>query len=176
MTPMTRWLIIPLAASMIAGCSPSVETRVSSIGRTAIAPAGFSFSEKAQTHELRTAQALVSGKLLERGFTAAENAPLHLEVTLAVRPASLALGTAGGPGSLAKAKRQKPLQNCEDHEYRIGVALTQVSDGALLYQGSAAEYHCNMPLAEALSGLADAALADIGNPRGSYAVKRKVQD
>lgn len=88
----------------------------------------------------------------------------------------MALGTAAGPGSLSPAKRKKPLQSCEDREYRVGVTLTRVADGALAYQGSAAEHHCNMPLAEALPGLVDAALADFGNPRGAYSVMREGRD
>ncbi len=174
---MKPWLSAPFAVIMIAGCSANVETRISSTGLNAATPSTFfSAQDKMASPELANAYRLVSGNLSERGYKPAENASLHLEVTLAVRPASLALGTAAGPGTLAKAKRRKPLQSCEDREYRIGVTLSQVGNGALLYQGSAAEYHCNMPLAEALPALVDAALVDLGNPRGSYVIKRKAQD
>jgi hypothetical protein len=174
---MTRWLILPLAVSIFGGCSPIVETRISSIGQANLVPAGYSFSEPTpSTTELRSAQRLVSDNLRTRGFVVSDNALLHVEVTLAVRPASLALGTASGPGSLATAKRKKLLQNCEDREFRIGIALTRVSDGTLLYQGSAAEYHCNMSLTQAIPDLVVAALTDLGKPRGRYAVERKAQD
>lgn len=174
---MTRWLMLSVAASILGGCSPVVETRISSSGRANLTPAAYSFSEpSASTPELQTAQRLVSDNLRTRGFVVSDNAPLHMELTLAVRPASLALGTASGPGSLATAKRKKPFQNCEDREFRIGIALTQVSDGALLYQGSAAEYHCNMSLMRAIPDLVVAALTDLGKPRGRYAVERKAQD
>jgi hypothetical protein len=173
---MERWIFLSAAASLLASCSPSVETRISSAG-TAFAPAGFALAANSpETPELRYAQSLVSETLVSRGFKAVDAAPLNLEVTMSVRPAALALGTSTGPDSLAKAKRKKPLQSCEDREYRIGVALTRIGDGALLYRGTAAEYHCNMPLAQALPALIDAALADLGKPRGDYAVVRKAQD
>ena len=174
---MKRYLIVPLTAILIAGCSQTVETRITSKGQPALVADAFSLSEnKSQTSELLFAQKLVSDALVSRGYSTAENGALHLEVSLAERPAALALGTAAGPASLAVAKRKKPLQSCKDREYRIGVALTQISDGALLYQSSAAEYHCNQTLAGALPELVKAALADMGNPRGSYAVKRTGRD
>jgi hypothetical protein len=174
---MTRWTIIPLTAILIAGCVPTVETRIMSSGQPTVAGAIFSLSDdQISTPELRYAQNLVADALRAKGFTSGESAALHLEVTLAVRSASLALGTAAGPGSLSPAKRQKPLQSCDDREFRVGVALTRVADGVLAYQGSAAEYHCNLPLAEALPDLVDAALADFGNPRGGYVVSRKMRD
>lgn len=174
---MTRWIIISLTATLIAGCASTVETRISSIGQPALAAAAFSLSQNMnKTSELLSAQKLVSDALVARGYTIVENGALHLEVTLAERPGALALGTATGPASLAQPKRKKPLQNCEDREYRIGIALTRVADGVLVYRGSAAEYHCNLPLADAISELVKAALADLGNPRGTYAVKRTGRD
>ncbi len=174
---MTRWFITTLAATLTVGCSQTVETRISSAGQPSAVTGSFTFSDtEAPTSESRYARNLVSDALLERGFKADESGSLHLEVTLAVRPASLALGTATGPGSLSPAKRQKPLQSCEDREYRVGVTLTLIANGALAYQSSAAEYHCNMPLSEALPGLVDAALADLGNPRGEYKIQRAGRD
>jgi hypothetical protein len=174
---MMRRQTVLFAAALVAGCSQSVETRISSNGQPAAVTGSFSFSDNnASTPELRDARSLVSDALLERGLTAAASGALNLEVTLAVRPASLALGTAAGPGSLSPAKRRKPLQSCQDREYRIGVTLTRVADGVLAYQGSAAEYHCNMPLAEALPALVSAALVDLGNPRGAYKLKRAGRD
>ncbi len=173
---MKRWIFLSAIAGLMASCSPSVETRISSTG-TAFGPAGFAIvGSSPQTPELRYARSLVSEALVSRGFKVVDAGPLNLEVTLAVRPAALALGNGAGPDSLAKAKRKKPLQSCEDREYRIGIALTRISDGALVYRGTAAEYHCNMPLAKALPELVEAALVDLGEPRGNYAVKRKAQD
>ena len=174
---MMRYLVVPLTAILIAGCSQTVETRIMSKGQSTLVAGPFSLSEnKTQTAELLAAQKLVSDALVSRGYAIAENGALHLEVSLAERPAELSLGTAVGPASLAVAKRKKPLQSCKDREYRIGVALTRIADGALMYQSSAAEYHCNQTLADALPELVKAALADLGNPRGIYVVKRTGRD
>ncbi len=123
--------------------------------------------------ELRTAYRLVAAGLTQKGFTLAKEAPLHLEITLDSRPASLSLGNRDGADSVSPAKRQRMLQSCQDSEYRIGLTLTRVADAAEIYKSRAAEYHCKMPVAEALPTLVKAALADFGSPRGTYAIMRK---
>jgi hypothetical protein len=174
---MKRWSFIAFAAILISGCSQTVETRISNMGSSALSPVPFFMTPDAKAApELRTAYTAVSDALTTRGYKAADTGPLYLQVTLASRPADLSLGTAKGPASLSGAKSKKPLQSCNDHEYRIGVTLTQVADGTVAYQGNAAEYHCNMPLAEAVPALVKAALADIGRPRGIYTVKRSAKD
>jgi hypothetical protein len=54
--------------------------------------------------------------------------------------------------------------------------MTRISDGAELFKGRAAEYHCKMTAEEAMPALVDAALADLGKPRGSYVLKRAARD
>lgn len=174
---MLRQFIVPLTLILLAGCSQTVETRIMSKGQPASIAGTFSLSETTSLSPgLLSARKLVSEALLSRGYTIAENGAFHLEVSLAERPAELSLGSAAGPTSIAVAKRKKPLQSCQDREYRIGVALTRVTDGALLFQSSAAEYHCNQPIADSLPELVKAALADLGNPRGTYTVKRAGRD
>lgn len=99
-----------------------------------------------------------------------------MQVTVDSRDAALSVGGAAGLTDLAAAKKQKPLQSCKDKEYRFGVTLTRVADGAEIYRGRAAEYHCKMTLVEALPKLVDAALADVGAPRGAYTLSRKGVD
>lgn len=124
--------------------------------------------------ELRSAYTLVVKNMAQKGFAIAKQARLHAEITLDARDAALAL--ASSAGNLSAPKRRKALQSCNDREYRIGVTLTRVADGAEIYRGRAAEYHCKMTIVEALPTLVDAALADLGQPRGSYAVMRKAKD
>lgn len=112
--------------------------------------------------------------MAQKGFELAKEAKLHAEITLDARDASLALGS--GTEKLSVPKRRKPLQRCNDREYRFGITLTRVTDGMEIYRGRAAEYHCKMTIAEALPTLVDAALADLGQPRGSYALVRKAKD
>jgi hypothetical protein len=88
------------------------------------------------------------------------------------RDAALAVGSVSGPQSLSPAKRRKPFQSCADKEFRVGITLTRIADGTELYRSRVAEYHCNLPLADALPDLVDAALADLGQPRGRYSTLR----
>lgn len=162
------------AATLSAGCSSTIETRVTSSGVRSPATAAYMISTVAETSpELRNAYMLVAAAMGQKGFSIAKEAPLHLEITLDARAAGLALGGKDGPGSLSKAKQKKPLQSCEDREYRLGVTLTRADDGAEIYRGRAAEYHCKLPVREALPALVTAAMADFGDPRGSYAISRQ---
>jgi hypothetical protein len=174
---MKHGFLVLFASTLVVGCSANVETRISSGGEASLKADAYMVSTVTETStELRGAYALVTQKLALKGFAISDTAPLHLEVTLDQRPASLALGSKAGPGSLSAAKRKKPLQSCDDKEYRLGVTLTRVADGAEVYKSRAAEYHCKMLIDEALPVLVDAALADLGQPRGSYAVLRKAKD
>lgn len=169
-------LTFPIASLLfISACSSGVETRILSSGVANPTAAPFMISTVAETSdELRTAYTLVAKNMADKGFVLAKEAPLHLEITVDARTADLALGSTTGP--LSPAKKPKPLQSCADKEYRLGVTLTRVADGVEIYKGRAAEYHCKMLIKEALPMLVTAALADLGQPRGSYVVKRQAQD
>jgi hypothetical protein len=171
---MKRWIILFGAVALAAGCSGNIETRVSSSGVPAPDAQALMISTVAETSpELRSAYRLVASSMAQQGFMLAKEAPLHLEITLDARPATLSLGGKDGHESLSPAKPRKALQNCEDREYRLGVTLTQVVDGSEIYRGRAAEYHCKVEMADALPTLVNAALADFGKPRGNYVVTRK---
>lgn len=171
---MRKWLVLIGAAPFVAGCSGNVETRVASNGVRSPAAEGYMISTVAETSpELRSAYRLVVAAMAEKRFPLVKEAALHLEITLDARPAMLALGQKDDAGSLSPAKKKKPLQSCQDREYRLGVTMTRVRDGSEIYRGRAAEYHCKMPVAEALPTLVNAALADFGNPRGSYVITRQ---
>jgi hypothetical protein len=171
---MKQWLILIGASVLGAGCSGNIETRVSSNGVQSPAAESYMISTVTEiSPDLRSAYKLVAASMAQKGFMLAKEAPLHLEITLDARPASLSLGGKDGPGSLSPAKKKKALQSCEDREYRLGVTLTKVGDGTEIYRGRAAEYHCKVPVSEALPTLVNAALADFGSPRGSYVLTRK---
>ena len=161
------------ACALVAGCSSKIETRVSSSGVQLPAAETFMISTVAETStELRSVYKLVATSMVTRGFTLAKEAPLHLEITLDARPAALSLGAKDGPGSISPAKKKRPLQTCEDREYRLGVTVTKVSDGSEIYRGRAAEYHCKVEMADVLPTLVEAALADFGIPRGNHVLTR----
>lgn len=171
--PMKHWIVLIAVSALVAGCSSKIETRVSSSGVQSPAAQAYMISTVAETStELRSAYKLVVASMTDRGFMLAKEAPLHLEITIDARPAAIALGSRDGPVSLSPAKKKMMLQSCEDLEYRLGVTLTKVSDGQEIYRGRSAEYHCKVPVVEALPTLVNAALADFGRPRGSYVLSR----
>lgn len=161
-------LVIALFAS---ACSTGVETRVQTSGVTALESRSYFVTPtEYEAADLKTAHNLVESILTTRGFVRADIAPLHLQVTVDSRDASLALGSEAGPQSLSPAKRRKPLQSCADKEFRVGITLTRVADGLEIYHSRVSEHHCKLPLADALPTMINAALADMGKPRGSYTI------
>jgi hypothetical protein len=170
---MKQWLVLIGVATIGAGCSGNVETRVASNGVQSPLAEAYMISTVAETSpELRGAYRLVAAAMAQKGFSLAKEAALHLEITLDARHAVFALGDKNKADGLSPAKKKKPLQSCEDREYRLGVTLTRVRDGSEIYRGRSAEYHCKMPVVDALPMLVNAALADFGNPRGSYVLTR----
>jgi hypothetical protein len=162
------------AAMLVTSCAGKIETRISSSGVQSPAAAQYMISTVTETSpELRSAHKLVAANMARKGFALAKEASLHLEITLDARPAALALGGKDGASSLSPAKKKRPLQSCEDREYRLGVTLTKVADGSEVYRGRAAEYRCKVSVSEALPTLVNAALADFGSPRGNYVLTRK---
>lgn len=171
------WAPVFIVALGATGCAQVVETRVSSAGISDASSGAFMISTtEATSPELRQAYPLVTKKLAAKGYSIAKEAPLHLQVTIDARDAALSVGGAVGPTDIAGAKKRKPLQSCKDKEYRFGVTLTRVADGTEVYRGRAAEFHCKMTLVQALPTLVDAALADVGAPRGVYVLSRKDVD
>lgn len=172
---MSRRILPLFLAIAVAGCSNIVETRVSSGGVADLTPTTLSYDKDiSKTPELKSAYDNVIQRLSQRGFKIADAGDAHLELSIASRPAALAVSA--GNDSISSAKKRKALQSCADKEYRLLVVLTRISDGEELYRGSAAEYHCNMPLSDALPHLIDTALADLSAPRGNYILSRRAKD
>jgi hypothetical protein len=177
---MNKAIFPALIALSLSACSGDIETRITSAGETSTNRTSYLIDngDVLISNELKQAQQLVGARLQSAGFTQSDIGQLHLEVTLSTRPAALALfdGKGAAIQTLSAAKHKKPLQSCDDVEYRLGVALTRLSDGVEIYRANAAEYHCHATLAEATPMLVDAALVDLGAPKGSYLVKHKGKD
>ncbi len=173
---MKRLLLSLAVSGALAGCAGPIETRVNSMGQAAAVSGSYVLAETndAESPELLMARRLVTERLNAKGLSASKTATLHLEVTVSSRDA--ALGLKQGDQSLSGAKPKKPFQNCKDKEYRLGIVLTRIADAEVVYRGSASEYHCNASLGDAVPGLVDAALADLGAPKGQYAAKRTGRD
>lgn len=163
------------AAALLSGCSGPIETRILSAGEAAPLGAGQNFRFAAAPDPLPemqlVAQNLLTERLRERGLRPGEPAQLVVTVAVADRPAAIAMVQAdpnSGAQTLAPAKTRKPLQNCDDREHRVQVTIESVASGALHYRGAASEYHCRARLSETLPLLIDAALADLGAPKGEW--------
>ena len=168
-------LLLPLTAGLIlSACVKKVDTRISSSGLQNPSPASFILiaPEKTSSASYDIAQAEVKKRLALKGYSASDTGALYLQIGIASRPASLSLKQ--GESEIAKASGKKTSKRCPLKEYRLTVALTQISDGAEIYRSSAGEYHCKQSLEQVLPILADAALADIGAPRGVYSTKREI--
>lgn len=153
-------------ALMISACAGPIETRVDSAGLSSAAPTSFAI-EPDIGGPAAGVQAKVVQMLTGRGYRVADNGALKLHVTASDRPAELALQSGAKELSPAAGKKR-----CAKREYRVGITLTRISDGADFYKASASEFHCKLGLDDALPTLVSAALADLGAPRGSYVLNR----
>lgn len=163
-----------LLTLLVSGCGQTIDTRVTSMGVPTATPEAFMISTTDESPEaVRRAYSLVTKRMAAKGYSIAKDAALHVQVTVDARDAALALGNSDGIAALSAPKARKLLQSCADKEYRVGITMTRVVDGLELYRGRAAEYHCKMTLADALPALVDAALIDLGAPRGAYITKRR---
>ena len=151
---------------LVSACIGPIETRVDSRGSGGTQPISFA-SDPDVIGSAVDAQKLVAKALAAKGYRAADIADVSLHVTVSDRPAELSLHS--GPAVIAPNSGKK---RCAKREYRLGVTLTKIADGALYYQSHAAEYHCKLTVQQVLPALADAALKDIGAPRGAYIIKR----
>ncbi|MFC4290869.1 hypothetical protein ACFOWX_00370 [Sphingorhabdus arenilitoris] len=168
-------ILLAIAALTLASCSTKIDTRVMSSGAQNAAAARYILVPPAQlaSPAYDQAGALVTQKLSAMGYEAAQDGSLYLEVGIASRPASLALKEAGK--LLGPASTKRGSSRCKWNEYRLTVALTRIADGAEIYRGAAGEYHCKENIETVLPLLVDAALADLGNPKGEYVNSRWVK-
>ncbi len=172
---MKLWAIPLIAALALSACVKKVETRINSSGAHDVATGSYIWiaPEKTESRILKLAQGLVAEQLKAKGLNSSQDGKYYLEVGVASRPASLALSQSGG--ALAAGNKKRSSRNCRWNEYRISITLSRISDGQAHYRSSAGEFHCKQSFAQILPVLVDAALADYGNPRGAYVVKRKLR-
>jgi hypothetical protein len=163
------WKASPLVFLIVSACVGPIETRVDSRGLNDKQPVAI-FTDPEVSASSVDAYRRVEQALVAKGFRASSDpakADASLHVTLSDRPADLSLNS--GSEVLAPHAGRKL---CAKREYRLGLTLTKIADGAIIYKSHAAEFHCKQTVQQALPALVDAALRDIGVPRGAYIVKR----
>lgn len=159
--------MIPVLA-LTANCSGPIETRIQTQAGSALpAQKLYSFTAKPEQNSeiYQTARKMVADALAAKSFIAADDAPILVHIALADRPASIAMttGEEGDVSIIANQKERKPLQSCKDVEHRLTINMVNTANGAALYSGTAAEYHCKGTMEQSLPHLIDGALADLGN-------------
>jgi hypothetical protein len=167
--------------AMLSACTPAVITRVDNKGvadNTAIAPGNFTVIRPTKTTpsaEWNAAHDAVIAALSARGLNAADPAAYTVEITLSSRPANLALTVESEKGTevIAPSNGKKAGKSCVNNDYRVAIGISRIADGALIYQGAAAETHCTETLLAITPILVKAAMADFGAPKGGYSVQRK---
>jgi hypothetical protein len=164
-----------LAASLLmASCVQKVDTRVNNAGVSSPVAASYILvaPDKVTSPAYDTAKALVAEHLAKKGYSASESGSLYLQVGVASRPASLTLKQPDI--TLGEASKKPSSKRCPLNEYRLTLSLTNVADGAEIYRASASEFHCKLSLETVLPVLVDAAIADLGKPKGAYVIERKL--
>ena len=159
----------------LSACAGPVETRVVSSGQGVDRPVYILQEEAPQSELLLHAHIAAMHQLADRGFMVSDKATLKFSVAFAERDASIAVLSKSGDKvqAIAPAKQKKPLQNCADREMRLTLTLTRIADGAEVYRGSAAEYHCKAQAVDVVPQLVKAAIADLAKPKGAYTVTRQ---
>ncbi|MEP3226740.1 MAG: hypothetical protein ABJO01_12255 [Parasphingorhabdus sp.] len=159
-------MMIPIVA-LCTSCSGPIETRIKTqSGATLPAQKQYNFTAKPEQDSAiyQTARKAVAAALAEKNFSMADDAPILVHIALASRPASIALtkGSEDNLKTIAAPKKRKPLQSCDDVEHRLIINMVNSADGATVYFGSAAEYHCKGTMSQSLPHLVNGALSNLG--------------
>ncbi len=162
-----------ILAILATGCTSPIETRVSSIGENTPASSRYFWGNRISFGEANEVTQLIESRLLAKGLAIGETAPMRLDATFSALPAALKLRIGNGAAETTQIKPPRKSGKCEPVEYRFGLSLSRLEDGAIYYRSNAAEYHCKGNEAAILPMLIDAALVDIGSPKGNYSILRK---
>lgn len=158
-----------LLALGLSGCSSRVETRIRSDGAgvagTPLLMWQAEADDAAPDPLLARVKEAVAGRLQERGFRFADQAPVMLSIGVAERPGGIALQTRGDE-ALSPAPKRGGLFPCQPRLIRLTVSMTDSATGRKLYGGSAEEAHCRAAFDQVMPRLAETALADLATPRG----------
>jgi len=167
------------AALLLAGCASPVMTRLDTAAPAPLpSRASFALMPEADEAGLLPAQArdMVAAALRQRGWSQAESGSYLLAVTLADRPATIALKAGddfGKPvGTLAPAADRSNNKGCARRDHRLTITLTERASGAVVYTGAASEFHCKAGLDETLPHLVAAAVERLDTGSGRVQIAR----
>lgn len=172
-----------LAATIaLAGCAAPVVTRVDAVGPLAL-PRNASFAVAPVPGDASVlngeARAMVAAALRQRGWrqTGIESADYVLAVTLADRPANIALEAGSDEGRpaeiLAPAANRRLSRGCAERDHRLVFTLTDRPSGTMAFYSAASEFHCKARLTDSLPHLVSAAIGRFDAGGGRAELSRK---
>ena len=120
---------------------------------------------------------MVAAALRQRGWREGQGGDYLLAVTLAERPASIALKAGDdfgkAVGTIAPAADRSNNRGCARSDQRLTITLTERASGAVAFAGAAAEFHCGARLTDSLPHLVSAAVDRLDSGSGSVRMARK---
>ncbi len=173
---MQKWAFSILCLSL-GGCTSIVETHISNTGVQGAVKTDFMAAESMHDAESMLAHNSVVEKLSQMGMAPSKNARLRLDVAFATLPADIDLRVGDGGSTQTPKKRAlfpRKSKHCVPVNYRLVIALTRSADGVEEYRSSATERNCAGKAAVMVPLLVKATVADLGKPKGSYVVERRV--
>lgn len=177
-----RAAVLAAAVIVLAGCAAPVVTRVDAVGPLALPRnASFAVAPVPDDASILNGQArdMVAAALRQRGWrqTGIENADYVLAVTLADRPANIALKSGSDEGRpaeiLAPAADRGTSRGCAERDHRLVFTLTDRPSGSMAFSSAASEFHCKASLNDSLPHLVTAAVEGLDAGGGRVALSRK---
>lgn len=169
-----------VAALLLAGCASPVVTRVDANAPAPLpSQASFELAEVPADGDILPGQArdMVAAALRQRGWRQQPGGDYLLSVTLAERPAGIALKAGDDFGkvsaTLAPSADRSNNRGCAKSDHRLGLALTDRATGAVVFTSAASEFHCKAQLTDSLPHLVSAAIDRLDAGPGSVQFARK---
>lgn len=155
-----RRVLVSCAVSLLAfgGCAGPIETHAGLQGAGLSRDASVALVSAPQSDGpvSEDARRAVATELQRRGLKVSDAGSVRILVTLAERPASLAVLATDG-AVISAAKQHRLLQDCADRTQRLSL-VAENPDGQVT-RAWAQEAHCKADLAETLQPLAAVAVA-----------------
>ena len=169
-----------VAALLLAGCASPVVTRVDATAPRPLPPrASFELVAMSDDGDIFPGQArdMVTAALRQRGWNQQAGGDYLLAVTLAERPASIAVKAGDDlgkvAGTIAPAADRSNNSGCARSDHRLTITLTERVTGDVAFAGDASEFHCRARLTDSLPHLVSAAVDRLDVGPGSVQIARK---
>lgn len=154
-------IIVPLI--FLAGCSHPIETSLPSGSRVAMSSYQIAKTTDNPSAAYELALSLVEQRLSAKGYNQADDGKLYLTVTLSNRDSdsSVTVKNDQNEATISAAKKRRLLKFCNDTAVRLSVTMQDISNGDILYNGSATQRRCDMDTEKSIEYLATVATSSL---------------